>query len=230
MPGQPDKQHRIRVRTLDGKPRDQAAINKLKSNQLGMPHLDIVGASVAGELIICALKDAHIEQVRAKLGGAGLEAIDGGDTTIAAAAPKPAKQQSQRQRGLQQQWGNQQHRGSQQRGGAPHGRRAGPANNAQPLPGKPYGFVALPKELKTAAPIWHDGTNSAGRLSGEIRFELETLTPLLVGWERGQVGDNESDWPVPATLAGTQLANKKSVLCPLRAPWASDPSSSPATR
>lgn len=220
MPGKPDKQHRIRVRTLDGKPRDQGAINKLKSNQLGMPHLDIIGTSVANEFIICAMKDTHIEQVRSKLQAAGLEAIDGGDTTIAAAAaPKPAQQS--RQGGFQQQRGGQTPRGGGHR--PQQGRQAAPANNAQPLPGKPYGFVALPKDLTTSAPIWHDGTSSAGRLSGEIRFELEALTPLLVGWERGQVGDNESDWPVPANLAGTQLANKKSVLCPLRAPWGKRP-------
>lgn len=94
----------------------------------------------------------------------------------------------------------------------------------QPLPGKPYGFVGLPNELKTSAPIWHDGKSSQGRLSGEIRFELETLTPLLVGWERGQVDDNESDWPVPANLPNVgQLKAKKSVLCPLRAPWGKRP-------
>jgi CRISPR-associated protein (TIGR03986 family) len=94
-----------------------------------------------------------------------------------------------------------------------------------PFP-KPYGFVAIPKKknLTTSLPIWHDGKRSAGRLSGEIRFELETLTPLLVGWERGQVGDNESDWPAPTNLADvSQLANKKSVLCPLRAPWGKRP-------
>ncbi|MFO0946280.1 MAG: hypothetical protein U1D30_10085 [Planctomycetota bacterium] len=92
-----------------------------------------------------------------------------------------------------------------------------------PFP-KPYDFVSLPENLTTSPPIWHDGTSSAGRLSGEIRFELETLTPLLVGWERGQVGDNESDWPVPPNLDGvSQLANKKSVLCPLRAPWGKRP-------
>ena len=34
MPGNPDKKHRIRVRTLDGKPRDQAAINKLSGEAL----------------------------------------------------------------------------------------------------------------------------------------------------------------------------------------------------
>ena len=215
MPGKPDKPHRIRVRTLDGKPRDQAAINKLKSNQLGMPHLDIVGTAVANEFIICASKDTHIEQVRAKLGGAGLEAIEGGDTTIAA-APKNAQQQP-RQGGFQQQRGAQAPRGGDQHRAQQGGRATGTTTNAQPLPGKPYGFVALPKDLTTSPPIWHDGTSSKDRLSGEIRFELETLTPLLVGWERG---DTKSDWPVPANLDDVgQLADKKSVLCPLRAPW-----------
>lgn len=224
MPGKPDKQHRIRVKTLDGTPRDQSAINKLKSNQLGMPHLDIVVTPVGTEFIICASKDTHIEQVRSKLGGAGLEEIVDGDTTIAAAAASKPAQQQPRHGGFQQQRGGQhQSGGGQQRGRAPHGRQAGPANNAERLPGKPYGFVALPTELKTSAPIWHDGTGSNDRLSGEIRFELETLTPLLVGWERGQVGDNESEWPVPANLAGTPLANMKSVLCPLRAPWGNRP-------
>lgn len=225
MPGKPDKQHRIRVKTLDGKPRDQSAINKLKSNQLGMPHLDIVGTAVATEFIICASKDTHIEQVRSKLGGAGLEAIDGGDTMIGATiAARPAQPQP-RHGGFQQQRGGQHQGGAgQQRSQAPHGRQAGPANNAQPLPGKPYGFVSLPPDLKTASPIWHDGASSQGRHSGEIRFELETLTPLLVGWERGQVGDTESDWPVPANLPNVgQLKDKKSVLCPLRAPWGKRP-------
>ncbi|MDY0067512.1 MAG: TIGR03986 family CRISPR-associated RAMP protein [Steroidobacteraceae bacterium] len=221
MPGKPDKQHRIRVRTLDGKPRDQGAINRLKSNQLGMPHLDIVGTSVASELIICAAKDTHIEQVRAKLQGAGLEVIDGGDTSIPATAVPKRAQQPQKG-GFQQQRIGQTTR---DRGHRPQQeRQAAPANNAQPLPGKPYGFVALPTDLTTSAPIWHDGTSSKGRLSGEIRFELETLTPLLVGWERGQVGDNESDSPVPASLPNVgQLKDKKSVLCPLRAPWGKRP-------
>lgn len=221
MPGKPDKQHRIRVRTLDGKPRDQSEINKLKSNQLGMPHLDFIGTAVATEFIICASKDTHIEQVRAKLGGAGLEAIDGGDTSVAArpSQPQPRHGGFQQQRGGQHQGG-----GGQQRGQAPYGRQAGPANNAQPLPGKPYGFVSLPPDMATSAPVWHDGTSSKGRLSGEIRFEFETLTPLLVGWERGQVGDTEGDWPVPANLPTVgQLKDKKSVLCPLRAPWGKRP-------
>jgi hypothetical protein len=219
MPGKPEKPHRIRVRTLDCKPRDQGAINKLKSNQLGMPHLDIVSSNVANELIVGASKEAHIEQVRAKLGGAGLEEVRSGDTTIAAsAAPKP-NTPPPRQGGFQPRGG------SPQRGGHQQGRPVPAATtNAQPLPGKPYGFVALPEKLTSAAPVWHDGTSSAARLSGEIRFELETLTPLLVGWERGQVGDAESDWPLPTNIDGVdQLATKKSVLCPLRAPWGKRP-------
>lgn len=59
MPGKPDKQHRIRVRTLDGKPRDAKDFNKLKSNQFGMPHLDIVATSATSEFIICAEGDAY---------------------------------------------------------------------------------------------------------------------------------------------------------------------------
>jgi len=219
MPGKPDKPHRIRVRTLDGKPRDQGAINKLKSNQLGMPHLDIVSGNVANELIVCASKEAHIEQVRAKLAGAGLEEVPGGDTTIAASArPKP-NTPPPRHGGFQPRGG------SPQRGGHQRGRPAPvAATNAQPLPGKPYGFVALPKELTSAVPVWHDGTSSTDRLSGEIRFELETLTPLLVGWERGHVGDTDSDWPPPSTIDGVgQLPTRKSVLCPLRAPWGKRP-------
>ncbi|MFO0548141.1 MAG: TIGR03986 family CRISPR-associated RAMP protein [Polyangiaceae bacterium] len=221
MPGKPDRQSRIRVRTLDGTSRDQGAINKLRSNQFGMPHLDIVPTSVASEFVICAPKDAHIEQVRAKLGGAGLEEVNGGDTTIQRTESKPVEQQAQRGGFLQ-------HRGSRQQGDSgqqrPQQRRQeAPANKGQSLPNNPYGFVGLPKQLTTSSPVWHDGTSSKGRLSGEIRFELKTLTPLLVGWERGLVGDNESDWPVPANLDGTQLVNKKSVLCPLRAPWGKRP-------
>ncbi|AGA25282.1 hypothetical protein [Singulisphaera acidiphila] len=196
MPSKPDKQHRIRVRTLDGKPRDQGVINKLKSNQLGMPHLDIVGTNVVSEFIICASRDTHIEQVRAKLGGAGLEKIVGGDTTIAASAA-PKLTQQPRQGSFQQQRGGQHQRGSGQQRPQHGNRPAGPTTNAQPLPGKPYGFVALPKELTTSAPIWHDGTSSTGRLSGEIRFEFETQTPLLVGWERQTLNESEEAWAIP---------------------------------
>jgi hypothetical protein len=223
MPGKPDKTHRIRVRTLDGKPRDQGAINKLKSNQLGMPHVDILDTTVAIEFVICASKGTHIEQVRSKLEGAGLEEIAGGDTTIATTtASKPTSTQANQQGGFQQRAGPAYSDGSQHR--HHQGSRSTAPTNAQPLPGRPYGFVALPKDFTTGAPVWHDGTSSACRLSGEARFELETLTPVLVGWERGKVGDADSDWPLPANPPNVgQLASNKSVLCPLRAPWGKRP-------
>lgn len=212
MPGKPNKPHRIRVRALDGKPRDIKALNKIKSNQLAMPHLDFHVEGV--ECIICAQVPEQIEEVRAKLHEVGLEEVPDGVTTIPARA-QPAQK------------GGARHRGGRPQPGRPSRRpgRSEAATNAQPLPPKPYGFVALPKEMKTpSAPVWHDGTSSDGRRSGEVRFELETLTPLLVGWERGQSGDPASDWPLPENLDGVGLlADKKAVLCPLRAPWGQHP-------
>jgi CRISPR-associated protein (TIGR03986 family) len=239
MPGKPDKQHRIRVTTMDGKPRDQGAINKLKSNQLGMPHLDIVTTNVTHELIICASKEAHLEQVKGKLGGVGLEPVDGGDTTIK--APEATPQQSQEQGGRRHQHqqgasGKHQHRGALRSSAQEHPQA--PAHNTRPLQGKPYGFVGLPKELMTAAPIWHDGTTPQGLLSGEIRFELETLTPMLVGWERQPIvpkTGEEPEWPIEHEPDGPSvnmnlsgrwshpITPDKSVLCPLRAPWGQRP-------
>jgi len=194
MPGKPDKKYRVRVRTLDGRSRDKDALNKLKSNQLSMPHLDIVGTAVPSEFIICAPKEAHIEQVRTKLQAVGLEAIDGGDTTVAATATPRSALTSPR-RGAPKQRRDRQHRdaGPQRHQGWPQAS----ANSAQRLPDKPYGFVGLPQELTTAPPIWHDGTSSMERLSGEIRFELETLTPLLVGWERQTLNAREEACAVP---------------------------------
>lgn len=206
----------IRVRAADGKPREWKALHAALG---GQTFIRVYAQTGNVEFIVTADSPKQLDGLREKLVTAGVEVVVGGDTSTATAtASQPTGTRPNRQREFQQRGGYQ-----QQRGGAQQGRQPGPANHAQPLPGKPYGFVALPTELKTAPPIWHDGTSSNGRLSGEVRFELETLTPLLVGWERGQVGDTESDWPVPANLAGTQLATKKSVLCPLRAPWGKRP-------
>lgn len=54
----------------------------------------------------------------------------------------------------------------------------------QVSPKKPYSFVSHPETCQTKEPIWHNGSGSTDRVSGEIRFELQNLTPLLVGWER----------------------------------------------
>ncbi len=209
-----EKPYRIRVRVLDGKPRSQKDLNKLKSNILGMAHLDIFDARGGVELIVCASQEKHLADVRAKLHLAGLEEIEGGDTSVPAAA-KPMHQQGSRQDRSQDR-GRRERSKRQQPGSAQRQSEEPPPD----LHKKPYGFVRLPERFTTAKPVWHDGTGSAGRLSGEVRFELETLTPLLVGWERGQVGATESEWPVPEMLNNVgRLAQGKSVLCPLRAPW-----------
>ena len=207
------KSCRIRVRVLDGKPRTKQDLNRLKSNVLKMAHLDIFDAKGGVELILCAPQEKHLADVRAKLRDAGLEEIERGDTTTPTPPPATPAPQGVRQGGSQQR--HQVQPNSAQR----------PPEEAPPdLSKKPYGFVPLPETFTTAEPIWHDGTSSNGKLSGEIRCELKTLTPLLVGWERGSVGDGEADWPIPANLNGVgQLANKKPVLCPLRAPWGERP-------
>lgn len=218
----------IRVRTADGRPREWKALHTALG---GQTFIRVYAQTGNVEFILTADSAKQLEGLREKLATAGVDEMVGGDTTIAAtAASKPTNMQRNRQGGFQQRGGPPQRGGSQRRGwhqqhgGGQQGRQSAPTTNAQRLPGKPYGFVALPKELKTSAPVWHDGTSSNGRLSGEIRLELETLTPLLVGWERGQMGDNESDWPVPADLPDVgQLREKKSVLCPLRAPWGKRP-------
>jgi hypothetical protein len=227
MPTKPEKPHRIRVRTLDDKPRDLKEINRLRSNQLGMPHLDVVASNVPTELIICASKEAHIEKVRPKLGAAGLEEVQGDTAIVTRAAPQTT-------------YGSAGYGGGQP--GGPGGGSSGGGRSLTPktdevdLKKKPYGFVSLPAQLTTATPVWHDGTSSEGRLSGEVRFEIEALTPLLVGWERGRVGDEEhGDWPIESrpdepgqsmNFAGRwsrPVATNKSVVCPLRAPWGERP-------
>jgi CRISPR-associated protein (TIGR03986 family) len=241
MPGKPDKTHRVRVRVLDGKPREW---NKLRG-QLG-PHLDFVDVNMGVEFIVCAVNAAQIEALRAKLGGAGLESIEGGDTTVSQGAPRPASASTAQQGGDQRAGGDRRGDRAGYGGGRPggHARQPSGGGGGSPTPEtdkadlkkKPYGFVGLPAQLTTDTPVWHDGTSSEGRLSGEVRFEIEALTPLLVGWERGIVGDDErGDWPIECKARGQDrsmnlggrwsrpVAEKKSVLCPLRAPWGDRP-------
>lgn len=85
---------------------------------------------------------------------------------------------------------------------------------------KPYAFAPVPTEPKARAPIWHDGTSSAGRYSGELRCVLRNETPLLVGWERNQVKDLLPS-VLPAELQG--INPEKAVLYPLRLPTGERP-------
>src|SRR5579875_1782568 len=206
----------MRVKVCDGKPREP---NKVKGQLV--PHVEVIDAKNKIEFVICAIKPEHLDQVRAKLAAAGLEEVVGGDTNVL--MPAARTQRSGR--------------------AAPRGSQAPQpsASSAPPnLKRKPYGFVPLPQEFSTAPPVWHDGTCAGGRLSGELRCELETLTPLLVGWERTQIVPEENEdvtWPVPfrwinrenneveVQLFGKTYRSsaKKSLLCPLRAPWGDHP-------
>lgn len=176
------KPHRLRVRVLDAKPREP---NKLKGQLV--PHVDVLDAKDRLEFIICAVKPAHLDQVRAKLVGAGLEEVVGGDTTVSMPGPRTAHGSAGSLRGPSP--------------SQPLGRSAGPD-----LRKKPYAFVPLPATTRTAPPVWHDGSGVNGRLSGELRCEIETLTPLLVGWERRRIDDSDEAWPVPrAETVGDHL-------------------------
>jgi CRISPR-associated protein (TIGR03986 family) len=216
MPGKPDMPHRIRVRTNDGKTPTEKELNQLKSNKLQMSHLFIRSTDKLGELIICAREEKHIAQVRQKLAGVGLTEIEDGNTEILPVTPRTAPPSQSRQRSTQQRDLQSTRRG----GGSPRQLQTQVSSKLQK---KPYGFVSIPNEMGTSPPIWHNGEKSKQLLSGEIRFELETLSPLLVGWERSQVGNNECDWPIQRNIMGFELENEKSVICPLRAPWGKRP-------
>jgi CRISPR-associated protein (TIGR03986 family) len=189
----------IRVRNTDGKPRDWKALHKALG---GQTFVRVHAQTGNVEFILAVDSPKQLDVLREKLGAAGVEEIVGGDTTIAAPTSAKVGAQQSGRRDSQQRRGNLQGYGQRQLGGGQQrqkhgGRSAAATTSAHPLPGKPYGFVALPKDLKTAPPVWHDGTSSVGRLSGEIRFELETLSPLLVGWERQTLNESEEAWGIP---------------------------------
>ncbi|HSW09327.1 MAG TPA: hypothetical protein VLK32_00270 [Bacillota bacterium] len=169
-----DKRHRMRIRVQDGKPRDA---NKVKGQLV--PHVDVIDVGGRVEFVIRAVKIEHLQEVRGKLAAAGLEEISGGDTAVSKPAQRVPVTQGRALRG----GGTQQPNRPQQ-------------GEADPIRSKPYAFVALPETFSTAEPVWHDGTCSEGRLCGEIRFEIENLTPLLVGWERRAIGDSAEAWAV----------------------------------
>jgi hypothetical protein len=175
-------EHRIRVRLRDGK---KSTYGKVKS-QLGTD-LHVHDAADGCEFVICAASPERIERVRSALVAAGLEEIQG-STDVAPATPARSSRGPQREQA--------------RTSAAQPGRSASaPQQPGQPdLRKKPYAFVPLPDSFLAEEPVWHDGTCSAGRLSGEVRFAMENLRPLLVGWERQKIVDEEADnpWRIPS--------------------------------
>lgn len=205
----------IRVRFVDGKPRQWKELHTALG---GQTFVRVHAQPGNVEFVLTVDSSKQLDALREKLAAAGVEEIVGGDTSVATPASRTAAQRPGTR--SQGHGARQQNRAEQQRGRGGHGGRGARDDKLQLLPGKPYGFVALAPEFPTATPVWHDGSVSGDRLSGEVRFELETLTPLLVGWEQSSVADGKGEWPVPQTLPGVgQLSNRKTVLCPLRAPW-----------
>lgn len=136
-------------------------------------------------------------QVKAALGGGALRVLDQGSGTVFVVEGDEAAHIDAAQSKLAQ---------------------AGLEIDDPPKTGaKPYGFVALPEKFEMAELVWHDGTGSEGRLSGEVRFELRTLTPMLVGWERQKIGELSESARLPEEARGCD--SEKALLCPLRAPW-----------
>lgn len=135
------------------------------------------------------------------------------------------------------------------KGGTPPRHHQGNPNRDTAPPGsgviekrkKPYGFAATPPDFSSKEPIWHDGSSSRGKVSGELRCELETLTPMLVGWERQVAAPREPSHdpcaidPARVQTSGDEItielaghdpittAQGKSLLCPMRAPWGERP-------
>jgi len=211
---------RIRVRLRDGKKSTWGKIKSQIGTDLDVRDVPETGAK-GSEFIVCANSLERIERVRTALTAMGLEEVPGSTDleTAVTSGPQP------RQLGL-----------PKEQSGRPVSAAQQPCGPS--LRKKPYGFVPLPDVFSTAEPVWHDGTSTAGRLSGEIRFEMENLTPLLVGWERQKIVDNDdagSLWPIRFTRATAdgvvnvsipgvgRTIESKSILCSLRAPWGDRP-------
>lgn len=106
--------------------------------------------------------------------------------------------------------------GTPRQAGAELGRRqpveSGQAASAVVLP---YGFVPIDIEHTiTDTPVWHDGSSGGALLSGEIRCELEAVTPLLPGNVRYKV--EEADQGKLGIDHFQDLNKKKQIAEPLR--------------
>lgn len=200
---------RICIVATDGLKITKDRCYKLKST---VPHAKVHPTPGEQRAVVIVGREAHLDEVRAKLGAFKLMEVPDGDTSL----PSDARQTSQPSRSAN---------GSRPPGNVQREINAHPERSTI-RPRKPYAFLPVPDAPASAPPVWHDGTSSHGRYSGELRCELTNLTPLLVGWERKsrQEAEKESDDPSnlsPAFLAKerlTGLPEEKNLLCPLRLP------------
>lgn len=235
MPGKPEHPCRIRIRATDDKKYESIDdLNMLKSKVFVIPHLELHAAGGPAdkahqEVIVAARKQDHIDKLREKLASAHFEEIEG-DTEINIDTSKLSKKYTTN--------GSAHVNKGYRSGGRDDRRSVTKVRSSRKLLNKPYGFVPLPESFQVDAPVWHDGEGSRDRISGEIRFELTTLSPTLVGWEQQQAGDKSAAWPIPTQSCGgecvkididgndtwsEETVKNKSVLYPLQAPWGKRP-------
>lgn len=206
--------------------KDSSALNQDRCNNLRGKHFsyaDFYAEGANRSAVIAVLNEKQRAKILLLLPTLGLEEIPGGDTTPPTGVPARAERASEP-------WSRQ------------GGRSKALSNTAScPPPAtppprrkivsvhKPYAFLPVPEAPASAPPVWHDGTSSHGRYSGELRCELTNLTPLLVGWERKSLKDAK-DAEDPNNLSDTFLTKEKlaglpkekSLLCPLRLPRPDD--------
>jgi len=219
MPQKPS----IRVRVSDGKPREW---KKLKA-ALGT-FVDVRQDGPATCFWLATHTERQLTELRPKLGALGLEelAAESHVTAPSIASPTDSTQKGQAARSTSREAGS---------------NRISQPTVEQGSRKKPYSFVSLPESFDASDPVWHDGSGSTERLSGEIRFEIKNLTPLLVGWERQKLGEPElsDSWPIEFSSVGqktdgtpivdstqlgvTNVVAGKSIIYPLRAPWQHGP-------
>lgn len=203
------QEFRICIASIDSQKITEERCKKLRGT---VPFAKVYPAPGEQRAVVIVGREAHLDEVRAKLGAFKLMEVPDGDTSL----PSDARPASQPSRSAN---------GSRPPGNVQREINAHPERSTI-RPRKPYAFLPVPDAPASAPPVWHDGTSSHGRYSGELRCELTNLTPLLVGWERKsrQEAEKESDDPnnlSPAFLAKerlTGLPKDKNLLCPLRLP------------
>lgn len=207
------KNIRFSVRAKDGSPLNKERCNQLKGRSF--KHADFFPEGPSQAAIIAVANEKQRSELIELLPSLGLEVVPGGNTTLPTSTSRPARASAPSS-------------GRRGHSNAPSSRPPEPPPPPKRLPirpHKPYAFLPVPQAPASAPPVWHDGSSSHGRYSGELRCELTNLTPLLVGWERKSLKDAK-DAEDPNNLSSTFLAkenltrlpDEKNLLCPLRLP------------
>jgi hypothetical protein len=191
-----DEPFRLRVRAVDGNLRDAGVLQRY------FRHTQVSEVGKNEFVIVGSEKD--MASVRSALALAGLSEVTGDSEAVEGPKAMPhtatfASKQESKQPNV---------------------------GKSESLRNKPYGFVPLPDDLPVSEPIWHEGAHGREFLSGELRFEMEALTPLLVGCDRQQIGDSVpgKHWPIEHRSDTSKAAEEELQAAAVRLfPDATDP-------